>query len=100
MTEATSLLPLLFLLDANRAVGGDFVGEVGGAYRFRKRRILLENVEDVGVFRRVAEHVRVKSGDDFPAFRRGSFDDGFVQLALFQNLLAVGGNQIANIPAE
>jgi len=101
MREATSPLLLLFLLDANRAVGGDFIDEVRSCDHLGKVRILLEDVQDVGVLRSITQYMGVISAGFLGVRRnRAGFDNRFVQLAFFENFLAAGGNEIANIAAE
>src|SRR5262244_1799678 len=100
MSEATSRLLLLLLLDTNETVGCDFVNEMRSADEFGERRILLEYTQDIGVFGHITEHMGMKaSGRLFALCRRG-FNDGFVQLAFFENVLAIGRNQITDIAAE
>ena len=72
------------------------------ADHFRNAGVLGQDVEDVGVFGKIAEYVRMKSRDDlFSSFVRcAGFEDGLVHLALFDDFHAVGGNQIAHISAE
>jgi hypothetical protein len=56
---------------------------VSGADHFWRGRILLEHIEDIGVFRDVAEDVGVNAGAGLFTFGGGSFDDRLVQLAFF-----------------
>src|SRR5215470_8021249 len=89
-----------FLLDANRAVGGDFVVEVSGGDQLWNRRILLQHVQDVAVLGGVAQDVGVNAGSGFPAPGGRCLDDGLVHLALFKNFPSVARNEVAQIAAQ
>src|SRR5262245_44881626 len=72
-SHVPSFLFFLFLLDADGTVGGDFVDKVSGADHFWRGRILLEHIEDVGIFRDVAQDVGVNAGAGLLSFGGGSF---------------------------
>src|SRR5262244_3684909 len=70
-TACESLTPNLFLsgfLDLNGAAGVDFEKIMLGADEFRDRRVLLKDVQDIGVLGKVAEDVSVKASFDLLAF--------------------------------
>src|SRR5215467_3129791 len=76
-TESCDNLPFL-LLDANGAVGRDFVDKVRGRDDFRDRRVPLQDVQDIAVFRNVAEYMSVNTRNLLFGPARNRLQDGFV----------------------
>src|SRR5258708_13389229 len=87
IAEATLLFP--FLLHLNRSIREDLIQEMRRAHELRYRRILLQDVEDVGVFRHVAEHMGMKSPFHFFPFRRPAFAPPFLHLSLNSNFYSL-----------
>jgi hypothetical protein len=62
---------------------------------------LLKDVENVGVLRKVAKRVSMAAGGYFAAIQGSlGFENGFVELALFEDFGAIRRDQVADVTAK